>query len=217
MSVLITGAGRGLGRTLCERAKARSIEVIGLSRSPAPRDWNSAIPFFVSDLQTIRAANAAIEFVISHSGGNKSEFVLFNNAGLYLQGPSASYTDEQLRAAFDSNFVSFFNMTKIFSERFDQGTVVNMCAYNTIYPSSDSAVYGALKAAIARATESFRCEFREQNKKITICNVFSASINTWSERREEGAIPKEDAADFLLDVILNKFGIQVESIVVRAK
>jgi NAD(P)-dependent dehydrogenase (short-subunit alcohol dehydrogenase family) len=161
-TVLVTGAGRGIGRAVTLGLAQAGADVVGLSRTPADldtlgpevraigRDFLSA-PADVADVSAILdAADAAW----SWKGGVD---VLVNAAGTIVRVEPPNVTPDQWASVFDVNVRGTFFLTQEVGRRMlagDGGTVVTIASLAGEVVTRASVVYQASKAALIQMTRA---------------------------------------------------------------
>jgi NADP-dependent 3-hydroxy acid dehydrogenase YdfG len=176
--VIITGAGGGFGRLLCEKVVGLGGSVVAadisddalnsvtLSLANAP----GKILAKVTDVTLRQDVKALAAFTVEQFG---SIDVLVNNAGVM---PLAFYADhadaeDAWDRCIDINFKGVLNgITAVYDQMIAQGSghVVNLSSIYGNFPVSGAAVYGATKAAVNFLSESLRLESQGKIKVTTI-------------------------------------------------
>jgi 2-keto-3-deoxy-L-fuconate dehydrogenase len=168
-SILVTGAARGIGLAISKaflregaRVVMSDIDESALRASVdgvAAEEQALGVPFDVTDVRSIAAADAAI------AAAGFEINVLVNNAAVITVGNLLATTNEDLRKVFSVNVEGTFNVTKAFLPSMiarGGGVVLNMASLAAVRAMSDRFAYGASKAAIAMMTRSIAVDFVKQ-------------------------------------------------------
>jgi 3-oxoacyl-[acyl-carrier protein] reductase len=161
--VVVTGAGRGIGRVIAERFLAESAHVVGLDLDAGSVGWldeldSSAAVGLACDVADSAAVAEAIEQVRERFGRID---VLVNNAGTFVEGLVEDLTDEAWDRCFAVNVGGTFKMCRAVipimkSQR--SGRIINAASFAAIVPSVGSAAYAAAKAAVAHLSRALAGE-----------------------------------------------------------
>jgi NAD(P)-dependent dehydrogenase (short-subunit alcohol dehydrogenase family) len=159
MKILVTGASRGIGRAIAERAVAEGWTVKGTSRRPdeiTDEHMPPGVTFHRLDLTDPRS----IECLASSVG---EVDVLVNNAGLSQIGSAEEATAEQIRYLFDLNVIGAIRLTQLMLPGMrakGTGTIVNITSMADTIAVPFSSLYAATKHALAGFTRGLRNEVR---------------------------------------------------------
>ncbi|UQS25802.1 SDR family oxidoreductase [Amycolatopsis thermalba] len=96
----ITGASRGLGRAFTEAALARGDRVVAAARTITTEETSQLLPIQL-DVTRREDVFKAVEQAVEHFGRLD---VVVNNAGTLSMGMVEEFTEEQARAAMETNF-----------------------------------------------------------------------------------------------------------------
>lgn len=167
-TVIVTGAGRGIGRAITVGLAAAGANVIAVARSAGQLDEvvaevtaagkGTAIAH-ACDLTDKPVADELIKLALDRFGGL---YGLVNNAGANAIGNVVMAKEDDFRAVYELNVFALFRLTKAAVRqmvRAKSGRVVNISsvaakfgsAYNSAYSSSKAAVLGFTKS-VARET-----------------------------------------------------------------
>ncbi|XP_020899887.1 D-erythrulose reductase [Exaiptasia diaphana] len=168
---LVTGAGKGIGRTAAKALAQCGAEVIALARTQADLDTlvkevPSIKPLCV-DLCNIQEAVKAIE-------EQDDIHLLVNNAGVLIQSPFLDITEEQFDKVNSINmkgalFVAQAVARKMVSGGFG-GAIVNVSSRSSIRASSNNGIYGPLKASLDMLTKVMALELGPHKIRVNSVN-----------------------------------------------
>lgn len=156
--VVITGAGRGIGRTIAERFAADGARVVALDLAfpdGAPADSVDIVTCNVADPDSVRAA---VDTVVERHG---TIDVLVNNAGINVDGPVSELRWADWQRCMDVNLGGVFLMSQAVApvmQRAGRGRIINAASFAAIIPSVGSAAYAASKAAVVSFTRVLASE-----------------------------------------------------------
>jgi 3-oxoacyl-[acyl-carrier protein] reductase len=153
--VVVTGAGRGIGRAIAERFVAERAVVVALDVDAgsvaafADAGGAAGIACDVRDPESVRSA---IDEVGKRFGGLD---VVVNNAGINVEGKVEDLDDEAWLRCFDVNVAGVFRVCRAAIpdlKRSAHGRIINAASFAAIVPSVGSAAYAASKAAVVQLT-----------------------------------------------------------------
>jgi NAD(P)-dependent dehydrogenase (short-subunit alcohol dehydrogenase family) len=116
-TILVTGAGRGLGREVALRLAARGFTVITGMRRPEPLHDLEVLALNVADEASILAAAAEVK---AHHGHLDA---LVNNAGILLDGATGvmELEADTLRRTLETNALGPLRMAQAFAPLMPRG------------------------------------------------------------------------------------------------
>ena len=159
--VVITGAGRGIGRVVAERFSAAGATVAALdiavdavkqvaAELTAAGGTAAGFAVDVTNGQSVRDALAA---VAERFGGID---VVINNAGINVEGAVEDIDEVAWQRCFDVNVTGVFRVCQAaipYLKKSDHGRIINAASFAAIIPSVGSAAYAASKAAVVQFTK----------------------------------------------------------------
>ena len=171
--VLVTGAGRGLGRVFAESLLARGASTVYAGiRDPATAVCAGAVPVKLDitsadDVTTAVARCADID-------------ILINNAGIMRFAPVLAAPDlRSAREEMDTNYFGTLRMCRAFAPVLAAsggGTLVNVLSIVSWFANPQNGSYCASKSAAWSLTNAARIELRRQGTLVT--GVFAGVIDT---------------------------------------
>jgi NAD(P)-dependent dehydrogenase (short-subunit alcohol dehydrogenase family) len=167
----ITGASRGFGARIAEKALARGDAVVATARNPqsvidrlVQTDKLLAVALDVNDAgQAIAAANQA------HDRFGRID-VLVNNAGYGLVSAVEEATAEEVEALFRTNVFGLLTVTRAIlpvmrAQR--SGRILNFSSIGGYRAGAGFGVYSATKFAVEALSESLRIELDPLGIEVT--------------------------------------------------
>jgi 3-oxoacyl-[acyl-carrier protein] reductase len=209
--VVVTGAGRGIGRVLARRFVGEGSTVVALDRAfETPAE--PGVLEIACDVTDPASVQAAVAEVVDRCG---TIDVLINNAGINVDGLVADLSWERFKQCLDVNVGGVFLVSQAVAEVMKprgRGRIINAASFAAIVPSVGSAAYSASKAAVVQFTRVLASELGPYEITVnayapgmvpTAMNGFAdlpaeqadRLLDTLSLRRWESA---DDVADLLI-------------------
>jgi len=173
--VLVTGAGRGIGRGIVEAVAAAGARVV-LSDIDAASAGEAARNIDPDGERTIAvgldvAREDQIEAVLDVAADRFGPIDgLVNNAGVIELGPVLEMSESSFRAQFDVNVTGLFLCAKAVARRMvaqgDGGAIVNVASNAGKVGYPNMAAYNASKAAVISLTRSLAMELAEHGINV---------------------------------------------------
>ncbi|MHA7209987.1 SDR family NAD(P)-dependent oxidoreductase [Arthrobacter sp. MDT1-65] len=161
--VLVTGAGRGLGRAIADGLAEHGALVHGTSRDVATSQEIAeryGTPPLSIDLADTAAIPAFVAGLLESSGGID---LLVNNAGVNIPRPAVDVSEQDWDTVLGTNLKApFFLTTELARTWLRAGTpaaVVNVASQAGLVAIEDRAAYGASKAGLIHVTKTLALEW----------------------------------------------------------
>ena len=165
-TMLVTGAGQGLGQAIAVAADAAGYRVgvldsdIDAARQTAATLNNGvALQADVRDAQQVYAAVADLGCID----------VAVNNAGILRTGPLIDHDPEDFRLVTDINLNGVFIVAQAAARNMRDhggGCIVNMASINGIHPSPDCGAYAAAKGGVMALTQHMSVEWGQYGIRV---------------------------------------------------
>lgn len=209
-SILITGAGSGIGQETAKLFVSRGWKVgaadINLKSVEALREelGEFIIPLQV-DVVDPQSVQAMSDDFLKETGGEID--VLFNCAGVLLMGPHENITTEKQNLLVDINIKGVLNgCNAVFPimQNMKTARIINMSSTSAEYGTPDHAVYSATKFFVRGFTEAINIEWARHG--IHVSAILVAYVKT----------PMMSGAEVTPSSV-EKLGIKIETSQVAAK
>jgi NAD(P)-dependent dehydrogenase (short-subunit alcohol dehydrogenase family) len=164
---LVTGAGSGIGRAVCQRLAEEGAEVVITSQSPQHVEETASLVAEVCGRQpasfVLDVGDASsVQAVVAQVGASFGHIdVLSNNAGIELpHGPSVDQTtDEEWDRVFRVNVTGMFWVCRAALPLMSKGgSIINMASMNSLVAYENDAAYTASKGAVLQFTRALAVE-----------------------------------------------------------
>jgi len=160
--VLVTGAGKGIGRAAALAFAREGAAVAAVTRSEGPgretldllREMDARAILVVANVSTPQGARRAVEETVAQLGRLD---VLVNNAGIYRQGDVLSTSEETWEEVLRTNLTGAFLCAKYAAEhmvRQRSGVIVNVASEAGIVGIPGQIAYNVSKAGMIMLTKS---------------------------------------------------------------
>jgi len=197
---LITGALRGIGKTIADLFIAEGAEVWGLDYK-TPEDLsdrvaaaNGKLHWVPLDLSQTASIEGVIESTIKEMGGFD---ILVNNAGITKDNLSFRMSLEEWQKVLDINLSAAFFVARTVARdmiRKRAGSIINMASVVGIHGNGGQANYSASKAGLIGVTKSLANEVASRGVRV------NALAPGYIESDMTAAVP-EEARKKMIDVI----------------
>jgi NAD(P)-dependent dehydrogenase (short-subunit alcohol dehydrogenase family) len=179
-SVLVTGAGRGIGLAITKHMSERDWDVYATARSDAALrslDGMRHVHAIALDI-TDRSAIAALP---DHLPAELNGVV--NNAGIILNGPVEGLSLDDLTQQLDVNVISQIAVTQAVLPkiRAARGRVVFMSSVSGLITTPGTGAYNASKYAIESLADALRMELRPWRIPVSLIEPGPIRTDMWGD------------------------------------
>jgi meso-butanediol dehydrogenase / (S,S)-butanediol dehydrogenase / diacetyl reductase len=170
-TIVITGAGSGLGRAMARVLAADGHRLVLLGRTVSKVEavaqelgadaWAARCD--VADAASVRSAFDAI------AARGEGIDVLINNAAVYEPYTIEDATETQIAAALDTNLAGTIHCARAALPLMEKGGhIINVSSRTVVEPAVMLALYQTSKAGVERFTASLREEVAERGIRVTL-------------------------------------------------
>ncbi|WP_026449797.1 SDR family oxidoreductase [Aequorivita capsosiphonis] len=164
--VLITGGSSGIGRAIGDYLSERGYQVFGTSRNPQ-NITNSSFSILKMDVNDTDSIQAVVSEILSKA---QKIDVVINNAGIGITGPIEETPEEEIKKAFQTNFLGPINVIKaVLPQMRNQGCghILNITSIAAYMGLPYRGIYSATKASLEITIEAMRMETLQFGIKMT--------------------------------------------------
>jgi NAD(P)-dependent dehydrogenase (short-subunit alcohol dehydrogenase family) len=195
---LVTGANRGIGRSIVDRLLADGVaHIYAGARTRAAAEILSGLDPRVTGLVLDVTSDEQVREAAARAIGVT---LLINNAGVLDPGHFLEADRAQLERAFATNFYGSLAMSTAFAPVIAAnggGTIVNVLTITALATMPSRSAYNASKAAAWSMTQSLRATLAD--KRIRVVGVFPGPVDT--EMLAGLPIPKTPPADVAAAIV----------------
>ena len=202
-TLLITGAGKGIGHATTLLAAKQGYQVIALSRNISALQGIDGVKPYAVDLAVPEEISAFVNQL-----GNVSIDVLLNNAGMLTNTPVAESTFALYEQIYKVNVFGLAELTRLVLPMMTaSGHVVNISSMGGIQGSAKFpglSIYSSSKAAIITLTELWAEELKESGPRVNALALGAVQTQMLAEAFPgfKAPITAEDFATYVLDFCL---------------
>ena len=190
-TVLVTGAARGIGKSIVDHLAAAGSDVIGGVRSAADAEVLSAQPrvsavmLDVTDEAQVAALPAALPGRLD---------AVVNNAGIAVSGPLEGLTSAEIRQQLEVNVVGQLAVTRAVLPllRESRGRIVFISSVNGQLSAPMMGAYSASKFALEAAADALRLELRAWHISVSVVQPAQTDTDLW--RNADQSVAEMEAA-----------------------
>jgi NAD(P)-dependent dehydrogenase (short-subunit alcohol dehydrogenase family) len=188
-TALVTGAGRGIGRSIARRLAQEGARVALVARTEAElqetarqiAEAGASTLTLPADIREAGAAEQCVERTESELGAID---VLVNNAGVFIYRPFLSLPPEDWERVIATNLTGAANFCRAVLPSMvkrRRGRIVNVASIHGMRGDANVAAQSAAKFGLIGLTQSLAREFRSHNVAIN-----AVCPGTVENRKEEG-------------------------------
>jgi NAD(P)-dependent dehydrogenase (short-subunit alcohol dehydrogenase family) len=169
---IITGAGSGIGRGGAMRFAAEGAQVVVADVRPA----DSVVAEIVGrggravGIQVDVVHTGSVDAMVSDVVGRFGRIdILWSNAGVQVNKPVETTTDEEYDRLMNVNFRGFFNCVRAVVPhmiRQHSGAILSTCSIDALIGEKNIAVYSASKGAILAMTRAMTADYAEHGIRV---------------------------------------------------
>ncbi|MET9213555.1 MULTISPECIES: SDR family NAD(P)-dependent oxidoreductase [unclassified Nocardia] len=201
-TVVITGAGSGIGRALAyamaDRGARLALSDVDAEAVSATADEcerrNAEVRDFVLDVADRDAIYAHAEVVAEHFGGVHT---VINNAGVAVHAGVQAMSDEDMAWIMNINFWGVVHGTRAFLPHLiasGDGQIANVSSVFGLIAAPKDSAYNASKFAVRGFTESIRQELRIERAPVAVSCIHPGGIKTAIARTARVGAGEDKAA-----------------------
>jgi NAD(P)-dependent dehydrogenase (short-subunit alcohol dehydrogenase family) len=197
-AVVVTGASRGLGRTLAVDLSAHGFTVFAGVRKASDgeslkEDTGGRVHPVMLDVTDLAAVKAAAAEVDDATGG-EGIAGLVNNAGVANFGPVEQASMSEVERQIGVNFIGALMVTQQFlpALRKGKGRIVNVSSVNGRISIPFSGIYSATKFALEAISDALRVELEGSEISVSVVepgatatDIRAGAMADWAARRDQ--------------------------------
>jgi NAD(P)-dependent dehydrogenase (short-subunit alcohol dehydrogenase family) len=183
MSVVVTGASKGIGRATAALMAARGFRVFVGVRTDADAQTLARMSARISPLRLDVTSDAEVEAAARTVAAAAPHGLagLVNNAGLVVAGPLEALPMDEIRYQFEVNVFGVLRVTRAFLPllRSARGRIVNVSSINGRVVVPFVAPYAASKFALEALSDGLRMELARQGIHVSVVQPGAVATPIW--------------------------------------
>lgn len=190
MNVVITGAGKGMGKAMAEKFAsegsslficARNEKELSETAKELEAKYDCKVFYHQADLSEKKAAQEFGNWVLQQT---KHIDVLINNAGQFIPGSIYNEEDGLLEKMININLYAAYNVTRaLLPNMMDkkEGHIFNICSIAALKAYDNGGSYSISKFALMGFSKNLREELMPYNIKVTAVYPGAVYTSSWYE------------------------------------
>ena len=175
--VLLTGAGKGIGKGIMLNCLENGAYVYAITRSPVNKmtikslsKYKNKYQLFFSDVNNLKSIE---KIFLKSIRDNNFINCLINNAGIRQRKKFENISKKELLEVFNTNFFSIFQITQLFikylnKNKIKKSSVVNLGSIVGNKGFIDLSGYASTKTALIGLTKCLAVEYADKNYRFNI-------------------------------------------------
>jgi NAD(P)-dependent dehydrogenase (short-subunit alcohol dehydrogenase family) len=195
LTALVTGAARGIGRSVVARLRAEGYRVVAVDISPMVADlaedgW--VVPL-TADVTAAEAPDTAVDRAMAAFGRLD---LLVNNAGRFLRRPILDTTDDDFDALFAVNVRPAFRLARAALPHLTEagGCIVNVASISGLIGVPNQSAYAMTKGAIVQLTRQLAIEYAGRGVRVNAVAPGAVDTDFMAEARAADPDPAASLA-----------------------
>jgi NAD(P)-dependent dehydrogenase (short-subunit alcohol dehydrogenase family) len=195
LTAVVTGAARGIGRSVVARLRAEGYRVVAVDISPTVTDlaeegW--VVPLR-ADVATDEAPGTAVDRATATFGRLD---LLVNNAARFLRRPILDTTDDDFDALFAVNVRSAFRFARTALPHLTEvgGCIVNVASISGLIGVPNQSVYAMTKGATVQLTRQLAIEYAGRGVRVNAVAPGAVDTEFMAEARAADPDPAASLA-----------------------
>lgn len=197
-TILITGASRGIGKSLAIGFRDAGAIVYGTGSKPESVAWmekEKIVPLVLD----VRLENGAFEVIGKIREKHQRLDCLINNAGIATNTPASGFKEDELQNIIQTNYTGVFRTCQAYykHQKKQGGNIINVASVLGMVGSKFASVYSGTKGAVISLTKALAIEWCNSNYRVNaICpGLIDTDMTDMIKEKEsvleqvKGAIP----------------------------
>jgi short-subunit dehydrogenase len=227
MNVVITGASRGIGRSIAEIFGLHGADLFLIARNEngllqTAEELRASYPNINIEAQAFDLGDKKQAQLCGQWLNTKADTidVLVNNAGTFTPGTIADEPEDALEKMLAVNLFSAYHLTRTVLPKMKAaktGHIFTICSIAGLAAYPNGGSYSISKFALLGFTKNLRLELRELNIKVTAFIPGAVYTDSWngSGVSEDRIMKPEDIASVIYSASQLSLAATVEEIVIR--
>jgi short-subunit dehydrogenase len=228
LTVVITGASRGIGQSLAKHFAQRGDQLLLAARNQ--ETLTKTIAALQKEFPSCSIHGKAVDLSIPEQAREFGRWclsfaepdILINNAGQFLPGSLAEEPDGQLEQQLRVNLGSAYHLTRTLIPSMVQrstGHIFTICSIASLQPYAQGGSYSISKYALHGFTKNLREELKPTGVKVTGVYPGAVLTDSWGDfDNSSGRIMEvEDVAKMIVQATQLSPQACVEDIVLRPR